>query len=126
MNCLLRSLLRPLVNVGLNSHLNKSLHNGRWRSMQTMRPIALTSLAVAFLAVVAGAARAGEELVTACSRYGNGCYSAPVRAGKFGPEMRLKGGTWIDCRGDCRTTLREETVDFWETQQEKAMVVSPR
>lgn len=57
--------------------------------------------------------------VTACSRYGNGCYSAPVRAGRFGPEMRLKGGTWIDCKGSCKDTLREETIDFWDTQRER-------
>jgi hypothetical protein len=39
--------------------------------------------------------------------------------------MRLKGGTWIDCRGDCRETLREETVDFWETQNDKAIAAGP-
>ena len=61
--------------------------------------------------------------VTACSNYGNGCYRAPVRRGKWGREMRLKGGTWIDCRGDCRQTLREETIDFWETQNDKALAI---
>jgi hypothetical protein len=61
----------------------------------------------------------GMGSVTACSRYGNGCYTAPLRAGKLGPEMGLKGGTWIDCKGDCSNTLREETVDFWDTQREK-------
>lgn len=58
--------------------------------------------------------------VTACSRYGNGCYTAPVRQGRFGPEMRLKGGTWIDCRGSCEDALREETVDFWDTIRERS------
>jgi len=57
--------------------------------------------------------------VTECSRYSNGCYTAPVRQGRFGPQMRLKGGTWIDCKGSCKDTLREETVDFWETQRER-------
>lgn len=56
--------------------------------------------------------------VTACSRYGNGCYSASVRGGRFGPEMRLKGGTWIDCEGSCIDTLRQKTVDFWDTERE--------
>lgn len=32
-------------------------------------------------------------------------------------EVRLPGGTWIDCRGDCRATLRREHLDFWEHQQ---------
>jgi hypothetical protein len=63
--------------------------------------------------------------IVACSRFGNGCYRAPVRQGKWGAEMRLKGGTWIDCRGDCRETLREETVDFWETQNDKAIAAGP-
>lgn len=63
--------------------------------------------------------------VVACSRFGNGCYKAPVRNSAWGQEMRLKGGTWIDCRGDCRETLREETVDFWETQNDKATIASP-
>lgn len=80
----------------------------------------------ALTAAVAGApdtvaARPGgiTGKVTACSRYGNGCYTAPVRQGRFGPEMRLKGGTWIDCKGSCIDTLREETVDFWDTRRER-------
>jgi len=64
-----------------------------------------------------------DRSVTACSRHGNGCYTAVVRRGPLGPQMRLKGGTWIDCRGDCRETLREETVDFWDTQQERARAI---
>lgn len=61
----------------------------------------------------------GEGSVTVCSRYGNGCTTAPVRAGRMGLEMRLKGGTWVNCMGSCKDTLREETVDFWDTQREK-------
>jgi hypothetical protein len=30
----------------------------------------------------------------------------------------MPGGTWIECRTDCRHALRQETVDFWETQRE--------
>jgi hypothetical protein len=76
-------------------------------------------LALATLAPVTAEARQGGGTVTACSRYGNGCITVPVRPGRFGPEMRLKGGTWIDCRGSCKDTLREETVDFWETLRER-------
>jgi hypothetical protein len=32
----------------------------------------------------------------------------------------MPGGTWIPCKQDCRETLREETVDFWETINERA------
>ena len=91
-----------------------------------MTPIKAAVLLTA-IAALAGAnvAEAGSRKgkVRVCSAYGNGCYTAPVRQGKWGYEMRLRGGTWIDCRGDCRQTLREETVDFWETQQEKAYAI---
>jgi hypothetical protein len=29
----------------------------------------------------------------------------------------MPGGTWIGCKGSCRDTLRDETVDFWEIQR---------
>lgn len=58
--------------------------------------------------------------VSVCSRYGRGCVSGPTRSGKFDREVRLPGGTWIGCRLDCRNTLREETVDFFETLRERA------
>jgi hypothetical protein len=56
--------------------------------------------------------------VQACSTFGNGCTSAPIRRGRKGHEFRMPGGTWIECRTDCRHALRQETVDFWETQRE--------
>lgn len=64
-------------------------------------------------------ARAGY--VTTCSTYGNGCTSAPVRRGRNGYEFRLPGGTWVGCRRNCRNALREESVDFWETQKENQL-----
>ncbi len=56
--------------------------------------------------------------VTTCSTYGNGCTQAPVRRGRNGLEFRLPGGTWVECRRNCRNALREDSVDFWETQRE--------
>lgn len=53
---------------------------------------------------------------TAHSRFGNGSISAPVRHGSRGLEVRLPGGTWIDCGRSCSNTLRTQTVDFWENQ----------
>ena len=59
--------------------------------------------------------------VTACSKYGRfGCYTARLQPGKFGPQMRLKHGTVIDCEGDCRDTLRRATIDFWDDLQERS------
>jgi hypothetical protein len=52
--------------------------------------------------------------VTAVSRYGAGSITAPVRISALGrPEVRLPGGTWIECRRSCANTLRQETIDFW-------------
>jgi hypothetical protein len=53
--------------------------------------------------------------VTAESRYGTATVTGPVRYGPAGRlEVRLPGGTWIECGRDCRDTLRRETVDFWK------------
>lgn len=82
---------------------------------------AIVALGVSVTTTASAQAReAGLGTVTECSRYGNGCYTAPVRKGRFGLEMRLKGGTWIDCKGSCKDTLRQETVDFWDTQRERS------
>ena len=52
--------------------------------------------------------------VTAESRYGFGSVTGPVRVNSLGRrEVRLPGGTWIECRRTCADTLRQETVDFW-------------
>jgi hypothetical protein len=52
--------------------------------------------------------------VTAESRYGAGTITAPVRISALGRrEVRLPGGTWIECRRSCANTLRQETIDFW-------------
>ena len=52
--------------------------------------------------------------VTAESRYGAGSITAPVRISARGRrEVRLPGGTWIECRRSCSNTLRQETIDFW-------------
>lgn len=91
---------------------------------RSMLLLASTSLLL-ICTMPAGAGTKAPRTVKACSSWGNGCMTAPVRAGKFGPEVRLKGGTWIDCRGDCRETLREEVLDFWETQNDKAIAGTP-
>ncbi len=58
--------------------------------------------------------------VTACSTSGHhGCYTAPVRMTALGPQMRLKGGTWIWCEESCQDTLRRATIDFWDDQSER-------
>jgi hypothetical protein len=59
----------------------------------------------------------GGDGVTAESRYGHGTVSGPVRQGNRGTtEVRLPGGTWMDCGRSCAETLRRESVDFWESR----------
>jgi hypothetical protein len=90
----------------------------------TMRMILAAGASLAVMVSALGTAdaqsryRGGQDYVTTCSTYGNGCTSAPVRRGRNGYEFRLPGGTWIECRRNCRNALREDTVDFWETQRE--------
>jgi hypothetical protein len=84
-------------------------------------------LAVAIGTMVSAGSAAGEPYrryagphgpmpayVVAESRYGHGTVSGPVRMGRVGPQVRLPGGNWIDCKRSCSETLRQETVDFWE------------
>jgi hypothetical protein len=83
--------------------------------------ILLASAAV-MLPVAAEAQRERDtgSSVTSCSRYGKGCISATTRRGNVEREVRLPGGTWIGCKLDCRETLREESIDFFETLRERA------
>lgn len=79
------------------------------------RLMCLGLIGVAALASNTTAAHAQSRggVVTACSSFGKGCVSGPTRAGRFGREVRMPGGTWIGCRASCAETLRDETVDFW-------------
>ena len=68
--------------------------------------------------------RRGDSIpssVTADSRYGSETITAPVRraANADRLEVRLPGGTWVDCHLDCSETLRRETVDFWQNHNER-------
>ncbi len=61
-------------------------------------------------------ARRAPDYVVAHSRWGHGSVSGPVRRGSNGWEVRMPGGTWIECKRSCSESLRLATVDFWETQ----------
>ena len=85
-----------------------------------MRRILLATLTLAAVAspmLAAGTTKRSAGTVEACSRFGKGCTSAPVRQTTRGPEIRLPGGTWISCAGNCKDTLRDETVDFWAKRE---------
>ena len=53
--------------------------------------------------------------VVAESHWGKGTVSGPVRPGRHGWQVRLPGGTWIDCVRSCSDTLRRQTLDFFES-----------
>lgn len=63
--------------------------------------------------------RSGERTVTVCSHHGHGCVTGPVRRGAAEAQVRMPGGTWIGCKRDCRRTLREESLDFFETLRDR-------
>lgn len=77
----------------------------------------LTGLAAAPTQAAERQAAAGPGIigyVTADSRYSGQSVSGPVRKGPQGRlEVRLPGGTWLECGRSCSDTLRRETVDFW-------------
>jgi len=82
-------------------------------------PLAGALLCAAAIPAFAGtrAISHGSEL-TACSRYSNGCYTATLAQGRQGRQLVLHNGTRIDCARDCKNSLREATVDFWDTMRE--------
>jgi hypothetical protein len=86
--------------------------------------LSLTLFAGACAVVLPAAAEARpstDGVIKVCSRYGKGCVTAPTRPGQFNDrQVRLPGGTWIACKLDCRETLREESIDFFETLRERA------
>lgn len=83
--------------------------------------VSLGLLSAGVMPAAAGQRAGGDNSsgsLTACSRYGNGCYTAGLRRGDGGRQLVLRHGTRIDCGRDCRGTLREATVDFWDTMRE--------
>lgn len=76
-----------------------------------------TAVALSFaLPAQATEARYGSG-VTACSKTNSAnCKNAAVKSYNQGQKVRLPGGTYEDCAGDCKNTLREKTVDFWYEQ----------
>lgn len=87
----------------------------------------LAALAGSLLLARDSAAQSGRayyggqpNYVVAESWWGHGSIRAPVRQGRTGLEVRLPRGTWIDCGRSCAQTLRQQTVDFWESNGTQA------
>lgn len=94
-------------------------------------PVMILAGAAVLMAVAGGVADArehysrGEGYVVAESRWGNGTVSGPVRYGRNGREVRLPGGTWVECARSCSETLRRQTVDFWQSMGSQAKDSGP-
>ena len=58
----------------------------------------------------------GYRYVRAEATIGGRSVVAPVRPGRWGDQVRLPGGAWVDCEITCEYTLRRQTVDFWDGQ----------
>ena len=90
----------------------------RMRALALATTLTAAGLAGAAPPVVAaerGAPAGSPGFVTAESHYGNGTVRGPVRRTAQGRlEVRLPGGTWLECGRSCSDTLRRETVDFWK------------
>lgn len=74
----------------------------------------MKTLTMTLLAIIFAASAAEAEQITACSKlHSSKCITATAKNGK----VRLPGGTWVDCAGDCKNKLRSKTVDFWYEQK---------
>ncbi len=90
------------------------------RNLLSIVPVSIALFGASFPAL-AGTHAPGYgygDQVTACSRYSNGCYTARLNSARDGRQLVLHHGTRIDCDRDCKNSLRESTVDFWDTMRE--------
>jgi hypothetical protein len=67
----------------------------------------------------------GADYVVAESQWGHGSIRAPIRRGPNGMQVQLPRGTWIDCARSCSQTLRQQTVDYWESNGPQAKDSGP-
>jgi hypothetical protein len=89
--------------------------------------LAIAGVLVGGLAAVESADAASRQrgpdrggYVVAESRWGHGTVRGAVRPSARGWQVRLPGGTWVDCvRNRCSETLRLETVDVFERMEGK-------
>jgi hypothetical protein len=95
----------------------------RWKMVSK---VTLAAIAGLVLTVAPGSADAQsarelrEGRLSTCSNYGNGCVTVPLRRARYDYEFRMPSGSWVSCRKDCKSALREEVLDFWETLRERS------
>jgi hypothetical protein len=85
--------------------------------INVIKALALSAVAAAAFALPAQAVEGRMGQVNSCSKLHAGkCATGSVRTTTLGKQVRLPGGTWVDCAGDCQDKLRVKTVDFWKEQ----------
>src|ERR1044071_9590706 len=62
----------------------------------------------------------GADYVVAESQWGHGSIRAPIRRVANGLQVQLPRGTWINCGRSCSQTLRQQTVDYWDSNGPQA------
>lgn len=83
-----------------------------------MKGIFMKTIVVVLGASLLLAAPTFAKKVTACSKQNfEKCVTGQTKQAKHGKKVRLPGGTWVYCAGDCKNTLRRYTVDFWYEQK---------
>lgn len=108
------SIAPPIARVRFNKEISMSCK-------YFAHPLLPLVAVIAAFASPAAAAQHPLGAVTACSTWGHfDCATAQVRQGRLGLEYRTRNGSWVDCAGDCKDTLRRATVDFWDDQRESA------
>ncbi len=53
----------------------------------------------------------GYEMITVQSQEDFRTVTVPVRAGRNGYEVRIPGGTWLECEYSCAYTVQNEYLD---------------
>ena len=84
---------------------------------KTIMSVIAAIFMITTLAVPADAGRGRHNndyyWITAQSQFDFRTVSGPVRPGPVGDQVRLPGGTWLNCEYSCAYTLRSNTLDFF-------------
>jgi hypothetical protein len=87
---------------------------------KTSMIIGLATAAALSFALPAQAVEGRIGGVSTCSKTNSSkCVNGAVQNYSMGQKVQLPGGTWVDCAGDCKSKLREKTVDFWYEQMNR-------
>ncbi|WP_125461754.1 MULTISPECIES: hypothetical protein [Rhodomicrobium] len=80
----------------------------------------MTAALIASAFSIPASAKSRYDTVTVTGDFRDQRITAPVRHSELGgSEVRLPGGGWIDCGGDCRSALKDATFDFWNIQEDE-------